>query len=150
MLNGIIEIGFNSINVGVVDERGEIAALYKGVPQNDIGLKTDVIENVSKSVGMKMLVRSMAPNVIIADEIGSFEDIEAINYAVCSGCKGIFTAHGLDFNDVILNPVLRDLININIFENIIFLDSKNKGYIKNIYVLNKNDREYEQLKFRKN
>ena len=109
-----------------------------------------MVENVSKSIGMKMLVRSMAPNVIVADEIGSIEDIEAINYAICSGCKGIFTAHGFDFEDIILNPVLRELININIFENIIFLDNKNKGEIKNIYVLNKSDRVYEQIKFRKN
>ena len=44
--------------IGVVDERGEIAASYKGVPQNDIGIRTDVLNNVSKAIGMKMLVRS--------------------------------------------------------------------------------------------
>lgn len=88
--SGIKELKFKAINVGVVDERGEIAALYKGIPQNDIGVKTDVIENVHKSIGMRMLIRSMAPRVIVADEIGSKEDMEAINYAVCSGCKRDF------------------------------------------------------------
>ena len=63
---------------GVVDERGEIAAMYKGAPQNDIGMRTDVVENVSKAKGMKMLIRSMAPEVIACDEIGSKEDIQAI------------------------------------------------------------------------
>ena len=72
---GIKEIKFLAINVGVVDERGEIAAMYKGIPQNDIGIKTDIIENVSKSIGIKMLIRSMAPKVIVADEIGKREDI---------------------------------------------------------------------------
>ena len=147
MLVGIEELNFKAINVGIVDERGEIAALYKGVPQNDIGIKTDVIENVSKSIGMKMLIRSMAPKVIVADEIGSLEDIEAINYAVCSGCKGIFTAHGSSFEDIILNPVLKELIAMNIFERIFFLDEKNKGYMKNIYAINKRKEEYEKITF---
>lgn len=88
--SGIKELKFKAINVGVVDERGEIAALYKGIPQNDIGVKTDVIENVHKSIGMRMLIRSMAPRVIVADEIGNKDDVEAINYAVCSGCKRDF------------------------------------------------------------
>lgn len=143
--SGIKEIKFLAINVGVVDERGEIAALYKGVPQNDIGIKADIIDNVPKSIGMKMLIRSMAPKVITADEIGSFEDIEAINYAVCSGSKGIFTAHGSNLEDITLNPVLKDLIGMHIFERIFFLDEKKRGSIKKVYTINKKTGEYEEL-----
>lgn len=76
--NGIPSFHFKGMTCGVVDERGEIAAIYKGVPQNDIGMRTDVIENISKAKGMKMLIRSMAPEVIACDEIGSKEDIQAI------------------------------------------------------------------------
>lgn len=141
--SGIKDYKFKGLNVGLVDERGEIAALYKGVPQNDVGLKTDVIENVSKNIGMKMLIRSMAPKVIVADEIGNYEDVETINYAICSGCKGIFTAHGSNFDDIYLNPVLKNLINIHIFEVIIFLDSNNKGMLKDVYKLNKKISQYE-------
>ena len=65
-------------HAGVVDERGEIAAMYTGVPQNDVGIRTDVIENISKAKGMRMLIRSMAPEVIACDEIGSKEDVQAI------------------------------------------------------------------------
>lgn len=90
---GIKDLKFKAINVGVVDERGEITALYKGLPQNDIGVKVDIIENAPKDIAMNMLVRTMTPKVIVADEIGSKDDIKAINYAVCSGVKGIFTAH---------------------------------------------------------
>ena len=141
---GIKEMNFKGINVGVVDERSEIASLYKGSPQNDIGINTDVVENVSKNIGMKMLIRSMAPKVIVADEIGSSEDVEIINYAMCSGCKGIFTAHGLNFDDIYLNPVLKNLINSHIFETVIFLDSMKKGRYKIIYLLNKKSSEYEE------
>lgn len=76
--NGIEEMNFKGKTCGVVDERGEIAAMYMGIPQNDIGIRTDVIENTTKAKGMKMLIRSMAPEIIACDEIGSKEDIQAI------------------------------------------------------------------------
>ena len=85
---GIKEINFTGINVGLVDERGEIAALYKGMPQKDIGIRTDILENIPKSIGIKMLIRSMSPQIVVADEIGKKEDVEAIKEAVCSRSKG--------------------------------------------------------------
>lgn len=130
--NGIPEIGFRGVNVGLADERSEIAAMYKGIPQNDVGLRTDVLDNIPKSIGMKMLIRSMSPKVIVADEIGREEDIEAINYAVCSGIKGIFTAHGDSIADVIKNPILGKLYNTNTFERFLFLDENRKIICKNI------------------
>ena len=129
--NGIFEYGFKGLNVGVVDERGEISAMYKGVPQNDLGERTDILDNISKDIGMKMLIRSMNPKVIVADEIGTKEDIEAINYAVTSGVKGIFTAHGKDLNDIILNPILSKLYNLEIIERIILIQDNRE--LKLIY-----------------
>jgi stage III sporulation protein AA len=126
--NGIEDIGFKGVNVGLADERSEIAAMYKGIPQNDVGLRTDILDNVPKAIGMKMLIRSMNPKIIVADEIGKEEDIDAINYAVCSGVKGIFTAHGSNMEDIIKNPILNKLYNANTFELILFLD-KNREII---------------------
>ena len=77
----------------VIDERGEISSIYRGIMQNDLGIRTDVINDIPKSIGMKIAIRSMAPQVLIADEIGSVQDSEVIKYAVCCGVKGIFTAH---------------------------------------------------------
>lgn len=139
--NGTEEI--TGKNIGVVDERGEIAAMYKGIPQNDLGIRTDIIENIKKSVGMKMLIRSMAPEIIVADEIGSKEDVQEINYAVCSGIKGIFTAHGNSFEDLKLNPAIAELIEKYIFERLIFLDKNNKGKVNKIYALDKINKEYK-------
>lgn len=123
---GIEEINFKGINTALVDERGEIAALYKGIPQNDIGIRTDVLENIPKSIGIKMLIRSMSPKVIAADEIGTENDVEAIKEAVCSGVKGIFTAHGENKEDILKNPTLKQLITENIIEKIIFLKKNDK------------------------
>lgn len=131
--NGITEYHFKGINVAVADERGEIAAMYKGVPQNDIGERTDVLDNIPKALGMKMLVRSMNPKVIAADEIGTKEDVEAIRYAICSGVKGIFTAHGDSIDDIIQNPILSELYRENLFERIIFIKENREislGYQK--------------------
>ena len=141
--NGIEQINYHGINIGVVDERGEIAAMYRGVPQNDVGIRTDVLDNVTKALGMTMLIRSMSPKVIVADEIGNKDEVEPIMQAVCSGIKGIFTAHGASIEDIKLNPTIRELINNGVFERIIFLsDKKEKGEIEKIYVLNKIEKQY--------
>ena len=125
--NGIRIIGFKGNNVGVVDERGEIAAMYKGIPQNDIGIRTDVIDNMPKPEAMRMLVRSMSPDVIACDEIGSLEDVKAIDYAMCSGVKGIFTSHGKDIEEINRNPELSKLLNKHIFERIVILNPQKRG-----------------------
>lgn len=61
--------------------------MYKGEAQNDIGCRTDVLSNIPKAIGMRMLIRSMAPQVIVADEIGNNDDIIAIQEAMCSRNK---------------------------------------------------------------
>ena len=95
--------------------------MYQGVPQNDVGIRTDVIENISKAKGMKMLIRSMAPEVIACDEIGSKEDVEAIKEALISGVKGIFTMHGKTLEDIKKNKEINELIENKQIEKIIFI-----------------------------
>ena len=108
--------------------------MYKGIPQNDIGIRTDVIDNMPKPEAMRMLVRSMAPDVIACDEIGSIEDIKAIDYAMCSGVKGIFTAHGKDTEEINRNTELSKLLNKHVFERIILLNPEKRGETKCIYI----------------
>mgnify|MGYP004511701073 FL=1 len=119
--NGIDEIKFKGKNCGVVDERGEIAAMYKGIPQNDVGIRTDVIENVNKNKGIHMLIRTMAPEIVVCDEIGSKEDVEAIHYALYSGVKGIFTMHGKNIEDIKNNKQIYELIENREIQKVIFL-----------------------------
>lgn len=133
-------------NVGVVDERGEISAMYQGIAQNNIGIRTDCLDNVPKHIGMRMLIRSMNPEVLITDEIGSKSDIDAINYAVCSGVKVVFTAHGRNFKDLTLNPVMKELIEKKLFERIIFLTRTNMpGQIKEVFGLDEDKKEYIEM-----
>ena len=67
-----------------------------------------------------------------------------MKYGVCSGCKGLFTAHGASFEDISLNPIIKNLIATNIIERIIFLDEQNKGKLKDVFCLNKKSGEYER------
>ena len=119
--NGVNGINFKGKTCGVVDERGEIAAMYRGVPQNDVGIRTDIIDNVSKAKGIKILIRTMAPEIIACDEIGGSEDIQAIEEAMLSGVKGIFTMHGKTIEDVHANRHIKKLIDEKIIEKIIFI-----------------------------
>lgn len=119
--NGIDEINFKGKTCGVVDERGEIAAMYKGVAQNDIGIRTDIIENINKNQGIHMLIRTMSPEIIACDEIGSKEDVEAIHYALFSGVKGIFTMHGKNVEDIKNNKQIYELIESREIQKIVFL-----------------------------
>lgn len=137
-------IKFEGVNVTVIDERGEIGACYKGIAQNDLGIRTDIFDDIPKAIGMGMAIRSMAPKVIVADEIGSIKDAEAIKYAACCGIKGIFTAHGKNANDLNINPALRDLIRSKIFELIIFIKDRNEGkFYTEIYKLDSEKEKYE-------
>ena len=88
------DAGHAGMKVGVVDERSELGAGYLGIPQNDLGPRTDVLEGAGKSEGIYMLLRSMSPQVIAVDELGAKDDFEAVTRAFHSGCRLIGTLHG--------------------------------------------------------
>ena len=119
--NGIPTKNFKGLTVGLIDERGEVAATYKGIPQNDVGVRTDIIGNVDKAKGIEMLIRSMAPDVIACDEIGGNDDIFAIKKAMLCGVKGIFTMHGKDMEDLKKNKPVYSLIENKQIEKLIFI-----------------------------
>ena len=88
------------MDVGVVDERSELAGSFMGKPQNDMGMRTDVLDGCPKDIGMLMLLRSMSPQVIAIDELGSDEELWALRRASACGCKILATVHGESMKDV--------------------------------------------------
>lgn len=109
-------------NVGVVDERCEIANVYQGKPTLNIGPRTDVMSGISKDNGINILVRSMGLDVIATDEIGSTNDCKAIHNAVLCGVSVIATAHGSSYQDLPYD--LQQLIDKGIFKVIIYLSNE--------------------------
>ena len=120
--------------VGVVDERSELAGCYRGIPQNQMGMRTDVLDGCPKADGMLMLVRSMSPQVIAVDEIGAPEDVQAIKYAMHCGCKMIATVHGETLEEIQRKPLFEQLVNERCFERYVVLQNETHvGEIAGIY-----------------
>lgn len=110
--------------IGVVDERSEIAACHEGVPQNDVGPRTDVLDCATKSEGMMMLIRSMSPEVIAIDEIGGQADAAAVEYLMNCGCTVFATVHGLSLPQIRQRPFIGQLLGSNGFERVILLSGR--------------------------
>lgn len=123
--NGVEKYEFKGKNIGVVDERGEIAAVYNGKMGLDLGVRTDIISNCPKDIGIEMLIRSMGLDIIATDEIGGKKDIEAIKKASLSGVSLVFTMHASNIEDLYKREEISKLIDEKIFECIIVLTNKN-------------------------
>jgi len=119
--NGVERLGIRGMNVGLVDERSEIACCYEGVPQNDVGIRTDVLDGCPKAKGIIMLLRSMSPDLIATDEIGKNEDAVAIEDAINAGVAIIATVHGSDLEDIKKRPAIKKLIDRSFFDRYIIL-----------------------------
>lgn len=125
--------------VSVIDERSEIAGCYLGVPQMDVGIRTDVLDSCPKSYGISMAIRSMAPEVIVSDEIGTYKDMENIILALNSGVKVITTIHGYDETDLYRRPVFKEIIDNKVFTRAIILsNTRGVGTVEYIYDFNNN------------
>lgn len=115
--------------VGIIDERSEIAASIEGIPQHDVGRRTDVMDACPKVAGMMMMIRSMSPEVLIIDEIGKSADVQAIMEATLSGVTMICTIHGHSLETIIKRASMKALLESGIFTRIITLSSSNNRYI---------------------
>ncbi|MFC4777454.1 stage III sporulation protein AA [Paenibacillus sp. GCM10023252] len=124
--------GWQGRKVGIVDERSEIAASVRGIPTFDVGPRTDVMDACPKAEGMMMMLRSMSPEVIIADEIGRPEDGEALREASHAGVSVIATAHAYDLADAKGRPVLRRLLEDGTFQVIVELRRTAEGIIHRV------------------
>ncbi|MBO1004289.1 stage III sporulation protein AA [Pseudogracilibacillus auburnensis] len=117
-----------SKKVGIIDERSEIAASMDGVPQHNVGGRTDVMDACPKVAGMMMMIRSMSPEVLIVDEIGKEEDVIALMEAVFAGVTVICTIHGNTMEELMKRPSVSILLKNQVFKRIIMLQKKNATY----------------------
>lgn len=119
---------------GVVDERSEIGGCYMGIAQNQLGMRTDILDCCPKAEGMIMLIRSMAPQVIAVDEIGMVEDVHAVEYAMHCGCKMLATVHGSSLQEMQKKPLFSEWFRLERFERYVVLGKeKHVGEIKGVY-----------------
>lgn len=121
-------------SVSVVDERSEIGACFQGIPQCDLGIRTDVMDCCPKVLGMMMMIRSMGPQAAAVDEVGTREDLEAMRYVMNCGCRILATVHGNSAEDLRKKPVLSEMVKETMFNRYVVLGkSPHPGTVNGIY-----------------
>lgn len=132
--DGLPEYGLPGQTVGLVDERSEIAGCYHGIPQRNIGIRTDVLDGCPKAEGMTMLLRSMGPSVIATDELGRVEDIRALEEVLNAGVRVIFTVHGSSLEELAARPALNYLLNLKMVDRYVLLSRAGKpGVVERVF-----------------
>lgn len=115
------------LRVSLADERGEVAALYNGRPQLEVGRRTDVVEGCPKAQGLMLLLRGMNPQVLAADEITAGPDVEALTTAVGCGVTLLATAHGESREDLLRRAVYRPLMEEGLFRFLVRICREGEG-----------------------
>lgn len=110
-------------NVAVIDERGEIAAVSKGIAGSDVGINTDVLDGYLKSDGILQAVRTLSPDLIVCDEIGGADDCAAIASGINSGVRFAAAVHAGSESELIRKKNVMRLLRAGAFEKIVFLKS---------------------------
>ena len=126
----IRSLSYGGVKVGLVDERSEIAASYHGIPQNDIGPRTDVLDGCNKPEGIQMLLRTMSPEVIAVDELGMEEDFMAVEQAAYSGCNIIGTIHAGSVKELQEKLILKKWCEKELFERFVLIEKGEEGMRK--------------------
>lgn len=125
--------GQNTLQVSVVDERGELAACVGGVPQLHIGDGADVLDGLPKAEAIPWLIRAMSPQVIITDEIGGSEDVSALMDAIACGCAVCASVHGTSLSDAARRPALAQMMAQRCFSRYAVLSAEGGGQIEACY-----------------
>ena len=104
-----------NLRVSLVDERGELAAVHRGVPQLQVGRHTDVLDACPKAQAIPTLLRAMNPQVIAVDEVAVAGDVAALEQAAGAGVVLLATVHGAGVEDLKRKPILAGMLGLGIF-----------------------------------
>ena len=113
--------GFSPCQVGIADERGELAACRQGIPSLEVGPRTDVCDGCPKALALPMLVRTMGSRVLVTDELGGREDARAVLAAHRCGAAVVASAHAADLREARGRPGLSSLLSARAFSRVVEL-----------------------------
>lgn len=123
---GTISAQSPACKVTVVDERSEISGCIDGVPQFELGPRTDVLDGCPKAEGMMMAIRTLSPDIVVTDEIGRSADVQAVLEAVNAGVAVVTSAHASSLDEWRQRPHMEDLLQAKAFYRYVLL-SRRKG-----------------------
>ncbi len=122
--NGVPTIPIPGQHLGVVDERSELAGSYLGIPQLDLGPRTDILDACPKDEGVYLLLRSMNPQIIATDEIGREKDQQIIADIINAGVSLLTTAHARNLTEAMLRPGLRRILENGSIDRLVILSNR--------------------------
>ena len=126
----------------VVDERGELASVYQGIAQRDLGDLADVMDGYPKAFGMMIALRTLSPQVLVCDEIGSYEETEQMIEAMNAGVPVLVSAHARDEEELLNRPQIRRLKEVGAISKIVLLKgARSPGKIHKVLTVNRYDDE---------
>ena len=111
--------------VSLIDERGEVAVMYRGEPQMDVGGRTDVLDACPKALGIPIVLRAMNPQVIAVDEITARADLRSVVMAAGCGVGLLATIHAADTAELLQRPLYRELLAEGVFRQAVCISSAN-------------------------
>lgn len=122
---------FDRINkVTVVDERGEICGACQGEYGNDLGPCCDVLDGFPKATGMLFALRSLSPEYIICDELGTQQETDALVQSVNAGTAVIASIHAGSFSELTARAQARALLQSGAFARVALLERGKPGRVK--------------------
>ena len=108
--------------IALIDERGEVAVMYRGAAQMDVGPHTDVLDGCPKTIGIPMVLRAMNPQIIAVDEITAEADLRAMSQAAGCGVGLLATVHGESVEELQEKPLYRDLLAWRVFSRAVCIE----------------------------
>lgn len=132
----------NGYRSAVVDERGEIGAVFCGIPQKELGDLTDVLDGYPKPYGMMVALRTLSPQVLVCDEIGTKEETERMLEAMNAGVPVLATAHAKDEEELFNRPQIKKLTDAGAISKVVLLKgAKSPGRVRKVITVNRYDDE---------
>ena len=113
--------------ITLIDEREEIAVMYRGQPQMDVGPRTDVLSGCPKALAIPMTLRAMNPQIIAVDEITVREDLRAISQAAGCGVALLATIHAANVEELQAKPLYQELLAGRVFRQAVLIRTGPEG-----------------------
>ncbi len=123
-LRDLCRIVGNTVKTSLIDERGEIASMVRGIPQYDVGMMTDILDGYPRKDGILTALRVLTPAYIVCDEISTEEDVNAILQAHGCGVKFIASVHAGNYDDIRKRVMIQPLFQADVFQYCFYLNQE--------------------------
>lgn len=116
--------------VTVVDERGELCGVQQAAYGSNLGPCCDVLDGFPKAAGMLLALRTLSPEYLLCDELGTAQETEALLQCVNAGATVIASVHAGSLQELVKRPQGRALLQTGAFETIALLAHGSPGQIR--------------------